>query len=428
MNNRLSIPEMAGLLAGYTGKTKKEAEAFLKAFVSVVTKGVFADKIVKVKGLGTFKIIPVEQRESIHVNTGERFLIPKHYKFSFVPDKELKELVNKPFSFFESAEVNENVEFSDIDESIESEENKLSEDESVEDVLPDKELPVTDVQETTKAPAAPVVEETEKLPEEESAEPSSSIPEPVETQVTKEEHIHQPQSEIITEEEVEEPDYSFHDAYSGAEGARHSVMKYTVVAIFSLALISIIGIYLYLNFNSFVSYSYKGGVAKIEVEGDSLGELLTDSLRGESADTLDLALAMDTIEQEVAVQEETPVVKEEKTEEATPAPAPVKKQPEIKQQPEQQKTVSAQSSRLPAKVTIKAGDRLTVISLENYGSKVFWVYLYEHNKNVISDPNNVPIGTEIVVPAPELYGIDAHSRESLDKAAALQARILSEAK
>ena len=55
MNNRLSIPEMAGLLAGYTGKTKKEAEAFLKAFVSVVTKGVFADKIVKVKGLGTFK-------------------------------------------------------------------------------------------------------------------------------------------------------------------------------------------------------------------------------------------------------------------------------------------------------------------------------------------------------------------------------------
>ena len=59
------------------------------------------------------------------------------------------------------------------------------------------------------------------------------------------------------------------------------------------------------------------------------------------------------------------------------------------------------------------------------GVKIFWVYLYEYNKSVIKDPNNVPVGTEIQVPAPELYGIDKHSRASVEKAAARQTEILS---
>ena len=100
MNNRLTIQDLAGLLAEYTGKDKNSTERFLREFIAVVSDGVYADKLVKVKGLGTFKIIPVEKRESIHVNTGERFVIPEHYKFSFLPDKDLRELVNKPFSFF----------------------------------------------------------------------------------------------------------------------------------------------------------------------------------------------------------------------------------------------------------------------------------------------------------------------------------------
>ncbi len=76
-------------------------------------------------------------------------------------------------------------------------------------------------------------------------------------------------------------------------------------------------------------------------------------------------------------------------------------------------------------VRIKHGDRLTVIALEYYGNKLFWVYIYQHNKAVIKDPNNVPIGTVIEIPAPESYGIDAKSRESREKAAALQTEILA---
>lgn len=81
MNNRLAIQDLAGLLAEYTGKDKNSSERFLREFIAVVSEGVYTDKLVKVKGLGTFKIIPVEKRESIHVNTGERFVIPEHYKF-----------------------------------------------------------------------------------------------------------------------------------------------------------------------------------------------------------------------------------------------------------------------------------------------------------------------------------------------------------
>ena len=74
MNNRLTIQDLAGLLAEYTGKDKKNTERFLREFIQIVTEGVYADKLVKVKGLGTFKVIPVEKRESIHVHTGEHGL------------------------------------------------------------------------------------------------------------------------------------------------------------------------------------------------------------------------------------------------------------------------------------------------------------------------------------------------------------------
>ena len=142
MNNRLTIQDLAGLLAEYTGKDKNSSERFLREFIAVVSEGVYTDKLVKVKGIGTFKIIPVEKRESIHVNTGERFVIPEHYKFSFLPDKELRELVNKPFSFFETTELRENVDFTDMDVVLDEPDIKETEDESIEEMIPEeKHLP-----------------------------------------------------------------------------------------------------------------------------------------------------------------------------------------------------------------------------------------------------------------------------------------------
>ena len=114
MNSRLSIQDIAAILADKTGKDKESMERFLKILVATISEGVVADRLIKVKGLGIFKIIRVENRESIDVNTGTRFLIPAHYKFSFLPDKELRELVNRPFSFFETTEISVNADFPDM--------------------------------------------------------------------------------------------------------------------------------------------------------------------------------------------------------------------------------------------------------------------------------------------------------------------------
>ena len=92
--------------------------------------------------------------------------------------------------------------------------------------------------------------------------------------------------------------------------------------------------------------------------------------------------------------------------------------------PQAQKPVVATSGKIIDKVKIGTGDRLTLISLKYYGHKFFWVYLYEANKDVIKNPNNVPVGTTIKIPSPEVYGIDAHDKASVAKAAALQAKII----
>lgn len=98
-------------LSKKSGLSVKEADSFVSAIFEVVNNGLKEDKITKVKGLGTFKLLAVKPRESINVNTGERVLIEGHNKVSFTPDTFMKELVNKPFSQFETVILNDGVEF-----------------------------------------------------------------------------------------------------------------------------------------------------------------------------------------------------------------------------------------------------------------------------------------------------------------------------
>lgn len=324
MNNRLNIQDLAGLLSERTGKDKGEVERFLGELFLVVSEEVCADKAVKVKGLGIFKAISVEKRESVHVHTGERFLIPKHYKFSFLPDKDLREQVNKPFSIFETTEINEDVDFPDMEEPVEEKES--AEDESVEEVMPDREIPV--------------------------AEPQ---PEP------------QPQPE-----------------------ERADRKQATAVALMVAAFVALVVlVFCYLGRNNWIPEP-AGKAVIAETKDDTETE---ETGAGETIPVADKALPPDSVGEKTPRTDSVSSVK--------PVPEPL------------------------GRVRIKHGDRLTVIALENYGNKLFWVYIYQHNKAVIDDPNNVPIGTVIEIPAPELYGIDAKSRASREKAAALQTEILT---
>ena len=111
---KLTIQEIAAILIKKNGIDKRAANQFASAMFSLIQERLEIDQLVKVKGLGTFKLIDVEARESVSVRTGERVVIGGHAKIVFTPDATMKELVNKPFSQFETVVLNDGVEFDDI--------------------------------------------------------------------------------------------------------------------------------------------------------------------------------------------------------------------------------------------------------------------------------------------------------------------------
>ena len=109
--SKLNLYDLCGVLVSKNGLEDKEARRFVQAMFDIIQEGLDEDKVVKVKGLGTFKIIDVDARESINVNTGGRVLIEGHSKLTFTPDSVMKEIVNKPFSQFETVVLNDGVDF-----------------------------------------------------------------------------------------------------------------------------------------------------------------------------------------------------------------------------------------------------------------------------------------------------------------------------
>jgi Bacterial nucleoid DNA-binding protein len=324
MNEKLNIAELVSILAEKTGRERKVCERFVREFMMVVSDAIQEDKVVKVKGLGTFKSVDVEERESVNVNTGERFVIPEHTKISFSPDKELRELVNKPFSCFETTEINEGVVFQDEEQGEKPDEEVKTESEAKND--------------------AATVAEVEDIP------------------LTK---IHEQYDNLKRNDEEE-----------NCKADENVQVKSKVYLIASLILIMIAGVGAFYYYNS--HNQHKVG------KGEEVALALTDTIQiTESADTISADLL--TVEDDF-VEEKAPV--------------------EIKE-------------------TIKQGSRLTLLSLKYYGHKVFWVYIYEHNKGIIQNPNSISIGTEIVIPDASLYGIDVTNPESVEKAKLLQTEINS---
>lgn len=107
MDNKINLSQLADLLSQAGGMSKAASEQFVKNFFDIISQTVLAEGLVKVKGLGTFKLVQMEDRESVNVNSGERFTIEGHQKISFIPDAELKDRINKPFAAFETVEITE---------------------------------------------------------------------------------------------------------------------------------------------------------------------------------------------------------------------------------------------------------------------------------------------------------------------------------
>ena len=211
---KYSITQLATILVKKNGISNDEALKFVTAIFDIVKEGLETDKLVKIKGFGTFKIIDVDPRESVNVNTGERVLINGHQKITFTPDSVMKEMVNRPFAQFETVVLNDGVDFSDIDklsninenidkqeetqeelqEIIQEEEEKKEEGkEEVHDITPQESSNNDDVvrNQTTISPTKELAETFTKETAEETSE--KQIEEPAEDPIEdfdKEENSH----------------------------------------------------------------------------------------------------------------------------------------------------------------------------------------------------------------------------------------------
>lgn len=158
MKKKITTTELASFIAQREGTSKNSAEAFVRKFFEVIERGLLEDKYVKIKGLGTFKLVIVGERESVNVQTGERFQISGHTKVAFTPDNALKELVNRPFAHFIAVDLNDDTEteeFEAIDQRMAEEYKDLenSNEEESED-LTEEEEEDSKVEETEETPAA----------------------------------------------------------------------------------------------------------------------------------------------------------------------------------------------------------------------------------------------------------------------------------
>lgn len=383
MNEKLNIQDLIDLLAEKHGMSKKNADSFVKEFFQLIEEALEKDKYVKIKGLGAFKLIDVESRESINVNTGERFEIQGHTKVSFTPEPALKDIINKPFSHFETVVLNDDTVLEDtpIDNGNEDEEETEQRTEECVPGVTEKSQDVTEAAVDTSEEAV-ALEEMEIRSEEVTVCPGEEIAET--PSVVSEEAAGAEETEVV---KTEVP-------------AESSTMKYFIgIVVLVVLLCSGAVVYLYYP-DLFDKLSTKPPVEEIvdaKVNKQTDNKVLTDS---------------------ISVKDTTAVAKADTAVPKKPVDKPVIKKPDATVVAKQPVVVAASASQSPkqsgaayipdstnytivgteATYTIQPGETLTKVALRFYGTKALYPYIVKHNPNVIKKPNNVPAGTTIKIP------------------------------
>jgi len=309
MKEKINLQELTALLSEKAGITKKEADVFLREFFGLMTDALIEDKIVKIRNLGTFKLSEVEARESVDVRNGNRVVIPAHTKVAFTQDKELSEIINKPYQHLEPQIVEE-------------------------------------------------VPSPEETPQKEETPPKEEIVQLVEDA---------PQTDNFQVE-------TYNNELADEEILKRRRRIYTFISTL-LIVAALIVIFYYLSKENVDSISHYPRPTKTAY----------DIAKEKEDNTKDNTEFEKTGEIVNPVDTTTPPLKKETWE-------PGKRR----------KT--------------KVGERLTMISFEEYGDVAFWIYIYDENKHLIDKNIYVKAGVELIIPPPEKYDIDAKSSKSLQKA------------
>ncbi len=398
MNSKITLVELARLMAESTSTTSRMCELFLRELFTTVSQALIDGESVKIKGIGTFKVTPVKPRKSVNVTTGDPMEIKGYNKVTFTPDKKLAEAVNQPFAQFETVFINDAVsdeKLAEIDARYPSAFNENNEnltptapsgeiEQAVSTPEPEP-VPVAEpeppiISEPEREPEPVVNEEPvgrralaafgvpmgpEPEPEPEPIKPSTieEIKEPEQAPVASPQAV-VPDSSPSNEPDDEEEEDDFYrpaprNAYTPTQ---EQISKYRAGKnrrwLWLIPALLLVGVLCWL-------FTRGGGKAE-----DSSENVIPQA---------------DTVVAEVA---EPAVITD---------------------------TVTTQIV-------------LSTLSDKYYGSPWFWVYIYEENKSFISNPDNVPPGTAVVIPPAEKYGIDANDPASLKKAQRRSWEILTQGK
>lgn len=450
MNDKITFPRLATLLADRSGRSKRFSEDFLREFFALISETLETGESVKVKGLGTFRLSRVDSRRSIDVTTGQPMEISGHSKVVFVPSKELAEAVNAPFEAFTSIEISDDADISQLfssegvaiqeepeqaatDEEGE-EENYTSGDkedfltseiddgteEEIETALPDHTIEFTKPEEPSETATEVRIE---NLPEEEV--PEIKIEENLEEdsqEVSKEEDLENESPEVIIEENPEEEDAeqpadenlvnkddpaeteTFEVAVIPAESVepyedddelefdsprtrRKNWLRTLMIALGAAAL-ALIGTLV-------IWYIYAANDYNSFFNRTASNSKPTEGfVVGKTITTAD-SLA------------------EESTEDTESDAMSATDEPEVPTAPSDPIVYD----------TISTTRYLTTMAKIHYGNFNLWPYIYEENKGKLGHPDRIRPGTPVVIPKLSKYGVDPTNKEHVDKAKKLGVEI-----
>ncbi len=391
-NEKLNIANIAAYIAQQKGITKKVAAGFLQQLTTTLGEGLLRDGEVKVKGLGTFKIEWHESRMSVNVQTSEKYEIAGHNKVAFTPDKAMREVVNKPFEHLEPVVMDDET-ASENDMWMDDEELRLkrfsAQAQEILGIIADLQQIQPEEKNQTSPPSTITIESPidqvqiiQDVPI--AKQEIEQTSEPVLPNIVYSTNIH---SQIESVEKNSIPAFSDENAMMVrmAKQAPAKNKRWIVLSIlFAVVVVISIPIYYY-----FFIMNHGGDL---------------------SPTTTTLASTSST-EKKPVVTPSTQSIQSQST--ATKAST----QPAIPSNP---LTKPRTYKETLATETFTVGSRLTLIALKYYGNKLFWVYIYEANKDKIANPDCISAGTRIKIPKLNPKLIDVHNPQCLIQASALQ--------
>ena len=379
MNERTNLQDIADLLVERHGLDKKDAELFIENMFELIEESLATEKYVKIKGLGTFKLTEVDTRESVDVNTGERIEILGHTKVSFTPDATMKELINKPFSHFETVVLNDGVELEDLAETeVAGIEEGILKPVTLEEPIQED----VAIAPAMEEPVVEVVEEPVSEPQEEIVmeEPQLEVPiveDGVQHEIPNADEMvdneEKPQEEVIEISEEEKPvdveeqkreEILLSDIARDKETIR---ILWGVIAV--LVFIILFGCYWLF-------------------------------MRSESSSE---KVVMPVVPEKIQVEEtvkDTLVVEEKKDSVLTEIPliAPTFQEPKDDRIASLADTLEYRIVGTKGIYTLQNGESIIKVSVKFFGSKMFWPYIVKYNRDVIKNADNIPVGAQIKIP------------------------------